>query len=724
MQELNATSAPPQALTGNTEPTASERQRELASLWRTIVRRRSTVLQIFFGFVALVLIGTIVWPKQYTTTIKVIAGNANGPGQGQDTAQTNLPVLNALILESGMQSSETYAELFIEQPVLQNVIQQLHLNVSPTKLLERVRVAPVTNTNIIGVSVTWGNPQTSAAIANAFGAAIVDRERALVSSQANAALADLAQQLPYEQARMNSADDRLAQFEASHRLANIDEQTQAIITGMAALDAKLQQAQADLQQQQAQLGSANAQMKNIPATITGTTTIAQNPVVTAMQNQLTQVEIQLQQAQQQYTDQHPQVIALKDQKQSLQQAIAKEQQTVVQGDTQVPNPVYQQLAQQATQSRGQIAADNAQISELQRLLRASQPQLAALPGQAASLADLQRAAKSAEDVYSALQQKYVDARVASETAISDVTITQPANADEAVVRPSLLLDFLISLVLGLVLGVTGALVLDYLDNSIRDEREVEEEFAIPQLGSVPFIQLRNGTPVVPWVRALALDSFLQLVTNVKYSTDQPLRSLTVTSPAQGDGKSTVALNVALALNEIEGSVLLVDGDLRRPSLHAKFRLSNDRGLSDVLVGVCTIPQAIQIDERTGLSVMTSGTPAPNPIKLLESPAFDDVLEELYSRYNALVFDSAALANNLDSAVLSRRTTGTLLVVSQGSSDLRTAGSAIKRLARMGARNLLGFVMNRVEPRRGDYAPYGENVPRLPADDAPIVVASR
>jgi polysaccharide biosynthesis transport protein len=717
------TSTTPQALPGSAEPTISDRQRELASLWRTIVRRRAAVMQIFIGFVALVVIGTLVWPKQYTTTIKLIAGNANGPGgASSDSGQTELPVLNALILESGVQTAETYAELFIEEPVLARVIQQLKLNVSPSELLSRTTVSPVTNTNILGVSVTWKDAATSAAIANAFGEAIVGRERDLVSSQADSALAELAQELPAERARMNDAQNRLTAFEAAHRIANIDEQTQATITNMAALDAKLQQTQADMQQAQAQLGSDTAQMGSIPATITGNTNISQNPVVSSLQTQLTQVNIQLQQAEQQYTDRHPQVIALKQQKAQLESDIAKQKQNVVAGTTVVPNPVYEQLAQQASQSRSQVAADDAQIAELRDQLHQTQPQLSQLPGQAAQLADLQRRAKSAQDVYSALEQKYVDARVASETAISDVTITQPALASQASVRPSLVLNTIIALVLGLVLGVTGALVLDYLDNSIRDEREVEEELAIPQLGSVPFVQLRGGTPVLPWVKALALDAFLQLVTNIRYALGEPLRSLTVTSPEQGDGKSTVALNIALALNELEGPVLLVDGDLRRPSVHAKLHLPNERGISDVVVGATTINDAVQIHKRTGLSVLTSGTATPNPIKLLESRRFDEVIEELSAQYKVLVFDGAALSTNLDSAVLARRTTGTVLVVSQGSSDLRAASSALKRLTRMGARNILGFVMNRVDPRRSDYAPYGEDLPRLPADDAPIVVS--
>ena len=716
----------PYALTGGVEPSgAAERQSELASLWRTLMRRRSTILRIFIGFVLLMLVGTLVWPKQYTSDIKLITGNSGGArASTQGGPDSELPVLNALMLAGGMQTNETYAELFRETPVVQRVISQLDLKVSPNTLLSRVTVKPITNTAILSVAVTWGDRNTAAAIANAFGQAIVDRQRDLVSSQARAALDSLKTQLPQAQARMNAAQNALASFETQHRIANIDQQTTNTITNMAALDAKIGSVQADRQQASAQLASAQRQMAGMSPNITGSTTTSANPVVAQLQQQLTTVDVQLRDARQQYTEQHPEVIALKAQEAQLQKAIAQQQQTVVSGQSEIPNPVYQQLQQQATTYEAQVAADTAQIAELQRQSKAMAPQLAALPAQTAQLADLQRTSKAAEDVYTALQQKYVNAQVASETALSDVTVTQPALASQATVRPSLILNFLISLVLGLVLGVTGALLLDYLDNSIKDEREVEEELALPQLGAIPLVQLRNGEPIVPWVKALALESFLQLVTNMKYATDIPLRSLAVISPQQGDGKSTIALNIALAMNEMEGPVLLVDGDLRRPSLHAKLRMPNERGLSDVLVGASSIDDAVQVDDRSGLAVLTSGTATPNPIKLLESTRFDALLEELYAKYRTVVFDGAALVGNVDSAVIARRMSGTVLVLSHGSTDLREASGAMKRLQRMGVRNVLGFVLNRTEARRADYTPYGEDVPRLYSDDAPIVAASQ
>lgn len=717
------TTTTPAALSGSVEPPLdSQRERDLGSLWRTLVRRRTAVLRIFVGFVILMLVGTLLWPKQYVTDIKVITGNTNNNASNAPDSQ--LPVLNALLLAGGGNTAETYAELFKETPVIQRVIDGLNLKVSPRELMNRVVVKPVTNTAILDVGVTWSDAKTSAAIANAFGQAIVDRQRDLVSSQARAALDALQSQMPLAQTRMNEAQNKLSQFEAAHRIADIDAQTKSTIDSLAALDAKISSVQADRSQSQAQLSSANGQLSKMSPTITGSTQVSQNPVVGQLQQQLANVDVQLRQAEGEYTEQHPTVIALKQQKEQLQKAITTQQQTVVAGNTQIPNPVYEQLKQQSATYQAQIAADAAQISELQRQRGVMGPQLESLPGQTAQLADLQRNAKAAQDVYSALQQKYVNAQVASETAISDVTITQPASAREAQVRPSLLLNFLISLVLGAVLGVTGALLLDYFDNSIKDERQVEEELALPQLGAIPLVQLRNGEPVLPWVKALALESFLQLVTNTKYATDERLRSLAVVSPMQGDGKSTIALNIALALNEIEGPVLLVDADLRRPSLHAKLRLVNERGLSDILVGQSTLDQALQVDEKSGIAVLTSGTATPNPIKLLESPRFEALIDELQGRFQTVVFDGAALQGNVDSAVLARRVSGTILVLSHASTDLRQATGAMKRLQRMGVRNVLGFVLNRTEARRDDYTFYGGDVPKLYSDEAPIVTATR
>jgi uncharacterized protein involved in exopolysaccharide biosynthesis len=495
-----------------------EANQQLQGVLRTLQRRVRPMIGIFVGFIALVLVFSLLIPKSYTTQIKVIAGNSSAV-PGGDNTDSQLPVLNALLAASGVQSAETYVELFQETPVSSQVIGDLGLRMSPGALLQHISVKPITNTSIIDLSVTWSNPKTSALIANDFGKVVVERQRDLVASQAQQAIDFLKGQLPVANKAMHDAQGRLASFEATHHIADISAQTQNYINTLGTLDGKIDQTQADEQQVKAQLASVSGELAHTPANITGGTTTAENPVLQQLETQLSQVDVQLKTALQQYTDQHPTVIALKQQEQQLRDEIARQQSTVVANTNTVPNPLYQQLQQQEAQDQAQVAADKATVAELQRQRKALDPTLQKLPAQAAALADLQRAAQSAQDVYTALQQKFNNANIARDTALSDVTVTQPASANNARVSPDLLLNLLLGIVLGLILAIVGAFVIDYLDGSIKDEREVEEELALPPLAQIPLVRMRNGVAALPWVRTLTIESFLQLVTSIKYASD-------------------------------------------------------------------------------------------------------------------------------------------------------------------------------------------------------------
>ncbi len=236
------------------------------------------------------------------------------------------------------------------------------------------------------------------------------------------------------------------------------------------------------------------------------------------------------------------------------------------------------------------------------------PALAKLPQQTARLAELKRTAKLDEDVYKALQQKYNDATVSRATGISDVTVTAPASAD-ARGQDAASDDQPARRRAGRAccsrLGIV--FLIEWFDGRIRDERDVETDLQLPVLASVPMLPSGDGAAAIPVnVRNAALESYFQLVLAMRYSTDRPLRTVTITSPLKGDGKSTVAMNVAGAFGEIavssierEARVLVIDADMRRPSLHRKFEVPNEIGLSDILVGRASFAQAVQRTDRPG-----------------------------------------------------------------------------------------------------------------------------
>jgi succinoglycan biosynthesis transport protein ExoP len=704
MFELTGGSAPK-------NPDVGSEGYEWASILRTLSRRRRAFFTIFASFVAIVVLLTLVMPKKYTTTVQLIAGNSSSMGSDPNQ-QTNLPVLNALRMQSGVQSAETYAALLTQNEVAQSVIDHLKLHTTPGAILSGVTVKPVTDTSILRVSVAWNTAKGSADIANALAQAFVERERQLVSSSADSALAFTAQQIPEARTRMREADAALAKFETSHHIADMNAETQSLIASMSALSSRISAVEVDQRQNEAQLDTDSKQLSTMQPTSSNGGSTAPNPVYSNLQSQLSAVQVQLQTAREQYTDEYPAVVNLRSQQQKLQQQLAQTPPSIVASTMTQANPVYTALKQQASNSRTQIAADSAQLGELRKQLANMQPDLRRLPEQANRLAELRSTATSAEDVYNALNKRSNDALVSKSTALSDVTVLSLANEDDAVKKPSFVGNLIVGIVIGAVLGFAGVFLLDFFDNSIKDERDIES-LSLPVLASIPRLDAK-GKFALPWIRSLTIESFLQLVTALRYSSDRPITTLAFASPLQGDGKSTIAMNTAIALAEVSPRILIIDADLRRPSLHAKFEIANDFGLSDVLVGNATLAGVTRATRHAGLDLVTSGTRTPNPYKLLQSDRFDTFIEEALKVYRMVIIDGPALNPIIDGAVLCKKASATVLVVSAGATDLRSTKRALNRLQNVGVRDILGIVVNRTSPRRQDYDDYylGAGTPSL------------
>jgi len=450
----------------------------------------------------------------------------------------------------------------------------------------------------------------------------------------------------------------------------------------------------------------------------GGTNIAQNPVLSQLQQQLAQVDVQLAAAKKQYTEQHPTVQALEQQQAQLQKEMGSQPATYVASNSIVPNPLYQQLEQQAAQLRSQAAGDESQIATLQQQEEAMGSKVRDLPAVAQRLASLQRDAQLADNVYNTIKQRYNDALVAKTLALSNISVMQRAEPRFATAKPSLTLTIALGLVLGTILALSGGFAIDFFDNSLKDENDVQRVLSLPVLASVPQLETsgKRQQGGLPLLRALTIEAYLQLVTSLRYATDKPLRTLTVTSALQGDGKSTVALNTAIAMAEIRPRVLLVDADMRRPTLHEKLQIPAGPGLTNVLVGEKDAADVILTTRYPGLDVLMSGLQPPNPVKLIQSPRFGSMIEKLLGRYDVIVFDTPAALPMVDAAALGSKTDGTVMVVSAGKTDTRSASRALQRLTSVEGVNLLGVVLNRAAPNSRDSAYFLQTSPSLPPSE--------
>ncbi len=691
---------------------------DVARWLRVLQRRRKTMALVFVSVLLVVAALTFLKHRSYTTEVRLIAGGGSAV-QSAPTSDQNLPVLNALLTAGGAQSPETYTELLHESPVAREVVSRLGLNISGDALSSHVAIKPVTGTSIIGLAVTWPDRQMSARIANTYANVFVDRERNLIAHQADSAITFLQAQLPIAEQRLRTAQGALSSYQARNGIADLTQQTQAQLAQVAALDAKGSQAELDGRQAEAQLSSVNAQLATVPQTIEGERNTSQNPVASTLNQQISSVRAQLDSARKQYTDEHPTVIALKGQLASLEKEAAGQSSTVIAGSMRIPNPVYQQLLQQAATLRSQVSADASQGTTARGQRRAMDSVVRALPERTQRVAGLTREAKAAEDVYNTLEKKYDDAMLSRTTALSDVTITQSADPDSALITPNYVLNMAVGVIAGILLALGAAFVLEFFDDRFRNEDDIKERLGIPVLASIPALTTTThpGTRTGTWIDALAYESYFELVTALRYSSADAPRSVAITSPRQGDGKSTIALNVAISMAQLNARVLIIDADLRRPTLHTKLGFANGKGLSDVLVGVCTLDAAVRESGHDGVLTLTSGTRSPNPVALLQGDAFDKLLLAAREKFDFVIIDAPALGPIIDGVILAMKADGAVLVVSATNTDGRSANSALDKLAAVGAVNLIGVVLNHTKPERHQYSEYYLSTNGVPTNGA-------
>lgn len=201
------------------------------------------------------------------------------------------------------------------------------------------------------------------------------------------------------------------------------------------------------------------------------------------------------------------------------------------------------------------------------------------------------------------------------------------------------------------------------------------------------------------------EAYRTLRTNIHFlGLEDSLKTILVTSPGPGEGKSTTTANLAVILAQAGKQVLLLDCDLRKPVVHKIFELSNQVGMTNVLVDRLPLEKGVQETEIQGLRVVTSGPVPPNPSELLDSPRMGELLEEVHTLADIVLIDSPPVLVVTDAAILGAMVSGVILVVNQGTARIDATKQAKKTLENTSAK-ILGVVLNGVEVPTGDYHYY-------------------
>ncbi len=644
-------------------------------------------------------------------------------------------LLQELVSGSPMGNVETQAALIKSFPVLTRAAKKLgfvperatreQIQASPAYLRaigavqDQISVKLGEGTSLIDISATSSDPHEAVRVANSVAEAFQEDNFATRSQQVRDAREFIERQLEEVGARLQESELELKNFKQSNRILLFPDETKESIRRLAAIEA-------DLAGVQAAIGDTEEQMRLLAAGRTvgrpgAQTADGADPALAKLYASLSEQLLQREALLVTLLPAHPQVRQL---------------------DNQIAN--VRQGLQDALAAR--LQALRVRAGALQRGIAGLKREQATIPEAEIRLARMERDVKVSERLFSLLKEKHQEILIREKEQVAEISLVRPAILSLTPVNPPQAVPkAAVGLVIGLVMGLVLAFVAEALDTSIGAIDDVESFLDSPVLGVIPHLDIRGelseegGPPVtldketeekyaflislfLPDSRAV--EAIRALRTNLLFTgLEQELKTIMVTSATPMEGKTTVAINLAIVLAQLGKRTLLVEADLRNPFLHHAFGIPKEPGFTDVVIGSARLDEAVltfsdfvlgkagleSLIDRPGIDnlfLLPSGHQPPNPTEFLSAQALTNFLADVRGRYDYVILDCAPVLPVADSAILGSRADGALLVVRVGS----VARAALRRAKTLleGARaRILGVCLTGVKAEVSpDYADMG------------------
>ncbi len=310
----------------------------------------------------------------------------------------------------------------------------------------------------------------------------------------------------------------------------------------------------------------------------------------------------------------------------------------------------------------------------------------------------QRDADTNRQLYNALLQRYKEIGVAGGIENNNILIADPPKRPDRPSSPRLLVNLILAILAGGIIGAVIAGVLEQIDEGIADPGQIEEKLGVPLLGVAPKIVGEDPLEALKSPRSSLVEAYLAIQANLELSTAHGTpRSIAVISTRPREGKSTTTIALAQSLARARRKVVLIDADLRSPSVHSAFGLPNRNGVSNFLAGADDIADSLHATDRDNLSVMTAGPPPPNAADLLTGERLALLIERLKERFDHVIVDSPPVIGLADAPLVGAAVEAVIFAVEARSIQAGTVRIALNRL-RTAHVNILGAVLTKFEAK--------------------------
>ncbi|ABA20476.1 Lipopolysaccharide biosynthesis [Trichormus variabilis ATCC 29413] len=700
----------------------------ISTLLGVLGRRGFPAVTVFASVIGASFAYLAVTPRLYETSARLMLDDkkASVSELGRDLTQINSTAIgrNPLADQAELLKSQTVLQLAISKlnPPIKDSSTQKPLTASDIRSNLKVIIVPATN--ILDLRYQSPNPNQAAQILNAVSQAMVEENIKTISSEATKVREFLAEKVPIARQRLLQAELAETKYRQQSGVVATDDQTRSLVNSLAELENQERILAVQLQETRSRDASLRqvTDAKNIN-TAYASVREGQDEQLKVLRTKLTDIETKLIEARTKYQEAHPTVLDLVQQRDEIR-ALYGQQMARVSSSNQTANfnnlsndQISQTLISDLiTNDITRLAVEN-KLNAIQKMRANIQSRLALIPIQQQPLTVLTRQREEAAESLKFLQSKLEEAQIAEAQKVSNIRIIETAVAPELPTSPKRTVVLVIAGFFGSILAVGLVLLLELMDNTLRDATEAEELLQLPLLGVLPRLPATKLSlePAEQFLDDLGLvEPYRMLLKNLEFRNVDNLQVIVVSSPLAGEGKSVIVSHLAAVSAMLSRRTLIIDADLRKPSQHTLFNLPPRPGITDVIDGTRPLLSAVQSTTIENLSVLTCGELRGRPSQILESAAMKALVAEAAQRYDLVIIDTPPLSACADASTLSQMSDGVILTTRPGFTLKEVLQRAVSEL-NQNRIPVLGVVVNGMTSGTEKYY-------RYPSEEYPSILS--
>ena len=662
---------------------------DLGQMLRIFQRRWKAMLAVFLASIALAAVYLMVAKPVYQAiaTMQIVQGANSAPV---------VPGLESLFPDKSDSSIETQMQLLAGPNVRTDALQSLSASERQgLRSPDDITIGSIGNTNLISISALAYQPDAAAALADAVCKQYENITLAQNRSNDEDRISYVKKKLKQIDGERDDALLKVKQFKQRTGTISIDDKSAGLSTRLAAVQSALAQANADRRAARAALAKNSAALQSLPADKLVPTGVQKNDAALKLRGELTELENERAASLGEYQSGSYKITQLDAQIKAVKKSLSRQSDRVV--TSWQPDPSRAPLVEKRNDAQSELWALDARIPALQNQLDNANSELATLPLQQLQLFKLEAEVKRQDERYLDMTGSLQTLELGQQAREPDARLITAADKPAEPIAPNRKKVLASGFVLGILAAIGLALLWDAMDDRLYSEEDVQRVTHFPILAQVPQLKnasqqtlLASGDKITP-----LLESFRMLRANISFcATDMPIKSVVVTSSVPNEGKSSAALNLAIASALNGERTVLLDLDLRRPTQQTFLNVPLSPGFTNVVAGQNTLEEVMRDSEIPDLQIITGGPVPPNPFKLLSSQTARQTILDIIASADFVVIDTPPMLGLADARLISSLVDGTVMVVAMQETARREVGRAGDLLNSTGG-EVLGVVMTKV-----------------------------